>query len=226
MNCRLISRHSSSVCARRQYGEMDALFESTPRRRGDVAAVIEPRQPRHERTRRTGRLGTTRCSPHRRARPRCSEAGVGSDAIPSSLDDELHAVANRAMGSNTEARRACFVAMSLVMAEDRSDLPRISLHGLRHTHATLALQANAGPRLCPSVSGTRLEVHAHVLPGMQERISRAMSPPWWIAPVRRELDAEQFANVLQATKNAENPLLGKGFSFVAGVGFEPTTFGL
>jgi len=46
-----------------------------------------------------------------------SEVAFGSDAMPSSTDDELHAAARTEMASNTEAARASFMAESLVMAE-------------------------------------------------------------------------------------------------------------
>ena len=55
-------------------------------------------------------------------------------------------------------------------------LPRPSLHGLRHTHATIALQANAKPKVVSerlghtSVAFT-LDVYAHVIPGMQEDLA-------------------------------------------------------
>jgi integrase len=53
------------------------------------------------------------------------------------------------------------------------DVPRITLHGLRHTWASLALQAGVSPKVVSerlghaSVSFT-LDVYSHVLPGMQE----------------------------------------------------------
>ena len=53
------------------------------------------------------------------------------------------------------------------------DMPRITLHGLRHTWASLALQAGVSPKVVSerlghaSVSFT-LDVYSHVMPGMQE----------------------------------------------------------
>lgn len=55
----------------------------------------------------------------------------------------------------------------------RSSLPRIRLHDLRHTHATLALQAGLHPKVVSerlghaSVSFT-LDVYSHAIPAMQE----------------------------------------------------------
>ena len=52
------------------------------------------------------------------------------------------------------------------------DLPRIRLHDLRHTHATILLQQGINPKVVSerlghaSVSFT-MDVYQHVLPGMQ-----------------------------------------------------------
>lgn len=55
----------------------------------------------------------------------------------------------------------------------KSGLPRIRLHDLRHTHATMALQANVpvkvvSERLGHASVAITLDVYSHVLPGMQE----------------------------------------------------------
>jgi integrase len=52
-------------------------------------------------------------------------------------------------------------------------LPRIRLHDLRHTHATLALQAGVHPkvvqeRLGHSTIAITLDIYSHVIPAMQE----------------------------------------------------------
>lgn len=52
-------------------------------------------------------------------------------------------------------------------------LPRIRLHDLRHTHATLALAAGVHPkvvqeRLGHSNIGTTLDTYSHAIPAMQE----------------------------------------------------------
>jgi integrase len=57
------------------------------------------------------------------------------------------------------------------------DVPRITLHGLRHTWASLALQAEVSPKVVSerlghaSVSFT-LDVYSHVMPEMQEDAAR------------------------------------------------------
>jgi len=62
-------------------------------------------------------------------------------------------------------------------------LPWIKLHGLRHTHASLALAANVHPkvvseRLGHSTIAMTLDVYSHAIPALQEeaaeRIARAV----------------------------------------------------
>ena len=66
---------------------------------------------------------------------------------------------------------------------DRSDLPRIRLHDLRHTHASIAVKAGVpigvvSERLGHSDPGFTLARYAHIMPGMQreaaDRIARAV----------------------------------------------------
>ena len=52
------------------------------------------------------------------------------------------------------------------------DLPKIRLHDLRHTHATILLQENVHPkvvseRLGHSSIAFTMTVYQHVMPGMQ-----------------------------------------------------------
>lgn len=54
-----------------------------------------------------------------------------------------------------------------------SGVPRLTIHGLRHTHATLALQANVHPkvvqeRLGHSSVAFTLDRYSHAIPAMQE----------------------------------------------------------
>ena len=71
-----------------------------------------------------------------------------------------------------------------------SGLKRIRLHDLRHTHATLMLQANVHPkvvseRLGHSQISTTLDLHSHAIPALQESA------------------AEMFAALLAPAKVAE-----------------------
>jgi integrase len=55
---------------------------------------------------------------------------------------------------------------------DKSGLPRIRLHDLRHTHATIALKAGVpvkviSERLGHENAAFTLKQYAHVIPGMQ-----------------------------------------------------------
>ena len=54
-----------------------------------------------------------------------------------------------------------------------TDLPRIRFHDLRHTHATLALQAGVHPkivseRLGHGDVGVTLNVYSHTIPALEE----------------------------------------------------------
>ena len=58
------------------------------------------------------------------------------------------------------------------------DIPRIRLHDLRHTHATLLLLAGTHPkvvqeRLGHSSIAITLDTYSHVLPGLQEKAALA-----------------------------------------------------
>jgi len=62
----------------------------------------------------------------------------------------------------------------------RSGLPRIRLHDLRHTHATLLLKAGipikvVSERLGHSTPGFTMATYQHVLPGMQAEAARAFA---------------------------------------------------
>ena len=57
-------------------------------------------------------------------------------------------------------------------------MPRIRLHDLRHTHATLLLQAGVSPkvvseRLGHATVAFTMQVYAHVIPGMQADAAKA-----------------------------------------------------
>ena len=54
-----------------------------------------------------------------------------------------------------------------------AELPRLTLHGLRHAHATLMLTAGVHPkvvseRLGHSSIAVTMDIYSHVLPGLQE----------------------------------------------------------
>jgi integrase len=62
----------------------------------------------------------------------------------------------------------------------RSGLPRVRLHDLRHTHATLALQAGVHPkvvseRLGHSTVAFTLDVYSHAIPAMQEEAAETVA---------------------------------------------------
>ena len=62
---------------------------------------------------------------------------------------------------------------------------RITVHGLRHTSATLLLSAGVQPhivqqRLGHSNIGTTLDTYAHVLPSMQADAAQRLSALLWL----------------------------------------------
>ena len=62
----------------------------------------------------------------------------------------------------------------------KTELPRISLHALRHTHATIALRAGVPPKVISERLGHEspaftLKQYAHVIPGMQADAARVVA---------------------------------------------------
>jgi integrase len=62
----------------------------------------------------------------------------------------------------------------------RAGLPELSLHGLRHTHATLALRAGVNPRVVQERLGHQdvkitLGIYSHVLGGLDEEAARKVA---------------------------------------------------
>jgi integrase len=62
---------------------------------------------------------------------------------------------------------------------ERAGMPRIRLHDLRHTHATLLLAAGTpikavSERLGHTKTSVTLDIYAHVLPDMQDRAVEAI----------------------------------------------------
>jgi len=58
-------------------------------------------------------------------------------------------------------------------------LPHLTVHGLRHAHATMLLEAGVNPkvvseRLGHSSIAVTMDVYSHVLPGMQEAAALAL----------------------------------------------------
>ena len=61
----------------------------------------------------------------------------------------------------------------------KSGLPHLTLHGLRHAHATMLLEAGINPkivseRLGHSTISVTMDTYSHVLPGMQEAAALAL----------------------------------------------------
>ena len=65
-------------------------------------------------------------------------------------------------------------------AVKRALLPQIRLHDLRHTHATLALQAGVHPkvvseRLGHATVAITLDTYSHAIPAMQEEAAQLIA---------------------------------------------------
>jgi integrase len=74
---------------------------------------------------------------------------------------------------NGEALHPEVISRYFRQAVKKSMLPQIRLHDLRHTHATLALQAGIHPkvvseRLGPANISITLDTYSHAIPAMQE----------------------------------------------------------
>lgn len=72
-----------------------------------------------------------------------------------------------------------------------SGLPRIRLHDLRHTHATLALRANVhvkvvSERLGHSSTSVTLDTYSHAVPGLQEEAAITVASLFVNKPVRSD----------------------------------------
>jgi integrase len=64
-------------------------------------------------------------------------------------------------------------------AVTRVDVPKVTFHGLRHTHATILLRAGVHPkvvseRLGHSTIAITLDVYSHVVPDMQAEAAEAI----------------------------------------------------
>jgi integrase len=89
---------------------------------------------------------------------------------------------------------AGWVRKSFYRLLDDSGLPRIPLHGLRHTMATLMLAAGEHPkvvseRLGHSNPAFALTVYSHIMPGMHESASTDLRKLWHLR--NRESDSQR-----------------------------------
>ena len=61
-------------------------------------------------------------------------------------------------------------------------LPKLTIHGLRHTHATLFMKQEANPKVVQEQLGhssisVNLDVYSHVVPRMQELAAKRLMMP-------------------------------------------------
>ena len=60
-----------------------------------------------------------------------------------------------------------------------SGVPKLTIHGLRHTHATILLEQGVNPKVVSERLGhasvaTTMDIYSHVLPDMQEKAALAI----------------------------------------------------
>ena len=60
-----------------------------------------------------------------------------------------------------------------------SGVPKLTIHGLRHTHATILLEQGVNPKVVSARLGhasvtTTMDIYSHVLPEMQEKVALAI----------------------------------------------------
>ena len=128
---------------------------------------------------------------------------------------------------------------SLSQAFDRAvataAVPKISLHGLRHTHATLLLKAGVplkvvSERLGHATPAFTMATYQHILPGMQAEAAATfaalLEPTSTGGPPVEEPVEAPGQPLPPGRPNALKPLVNRGFSRVARTGFEPVTSGL
>ena len=80
----------------------------------------------------------------------------------------------RRLGTHTNLHIACKAKAEL------SNLPSVTIKGLRHTHATLLLQSGINPkivqeRLGHSDIGTTLDIYTHVTPTIQSEAVKSFA---------------------------------------------------
>jgi len=67
-----------------------------------------------------------------------------------------------------------------VQVVESSGIERLTPHGLRHTHATIALRADQNPKVVSERLGhssvyTTLDIYSHVTPGMEQDLAETVA---------------------------------------------------
>ena len=153
-------------------------------RRGLVAVgyTVTTSEPKTEAGRRTIAVPATVCAVLKRhkaaqAEERMAHADVWGRDRPAGLD-VLNLVFSNEIGRELHPDR---VSKLFEHAVTKSKLPRISLHGLRHTFATIALMEGKQPvsvvsrRLGHSKTSITLDFYAHAMPRDDEEASDAVA---------------------------------------------------
>ena len=79
---------------------------------------------------------------------------------------------------------------------DKAELPRVSFHDLRHSHATMLMGLGEHPkvvqeRLGHSTIGMTLDTYSHVLPGLQEKVADKLGALLSPTPEKPSAEKEQ-----------------------------------
>lgn len=158
-----------------QWGDLDleARTISIRRARVSVGGQAELSEPKTRRSRRQISLDTTTVAAlrHHRAQQLRERVAWG----PAWRDTGF--VSTREDGTPIHPETLTKVFQRRVR---KAGLPRIRLHDLRHTHATLALRAGIHPKVIPerlghASVGITLDTYSHAIPAMQEEAAEQIA---------------------------------------------------
>lgn len=141
--------------------------QAVQRRRGVGLVLLAPKTPRSRRSLQLTALAVEALEAHR-----CNEAEIGRQkSTPASRFVFTSRVGGPMDGSR--ARSALDEALS------RAGLPRIRVHDLRHTTASVLLELGVHPKVVQDLLGhstiaTTLDTYSHVAPGLHQEAVRQL----------------------------------------------------
>jgi len=115
-------------------------------------------------------------------------------------------------------------------ALDRAGLRRIRFHDLRHTFASLLISQGENIKFIQTQLGhasakTTLDRYGHLMPNLENDAARRLDKTVFGNFVRKLLKI-RFLKVFPKKTKPPKSLNFRGLNLVAGLGFEPRTFGL
>jgi integrase len=153
--------------------DFDKMHISIQRTRISVAYAAIESQPKTAKGRRSVALDSETIEVLRRHRKQGLEERITAGSVWSGTD---HVFTNElGLPIHPDAFSKLFERM---VAQTR--LPRLTLHGLRHTHATLALQDGWNPKIVSERLGhaniaITLDTYSHVTPGLQREMTESLA---------------------------------------------------